>query len=120
MVGDRVMQAGRIKNEGWSVYFDQSYNQVTLIYHIEEDKDRLCGSTCCQKKDVLFTHPSSDVAEMMFNKIRIAHNEYLNSELVKEQRKIIQEMKRVEIEKSRKFTQGMVGVLADGMAEYLI
>lgn len=114
------MQAGRTKNVGWSIYFDKSYNELRLLYHVEEDKDRLCGQMCCQKSDVLFTHKSSDVANKMYTELTLAHKEYKSSKPIVKQREVIQALKNEEITQSKKFAQDMVSVVADKMAEYLI
>ena len=114
------LQEGRKVNIGWSIHFDAQYNNISILYHTEEDKNRFCGTRCCQKKDVLFTHTDVKVADKFFEALQKRHQDYKNSDDVKLKREEIRTLQKKLEDESRQFAKDSLGEIKDTMLEYLI
>ena len=114
------MQEGCTENIGWSIYFDSSRDQLSYIYHTQEDKNRLCGSMCCQKKDVLFTHPTESVIIKLYTELKVQHEKYQYSPEVVEMRAEIYSLKEQKLLESKRFLRSNLENVKDTMLEYLI
>lgn len=114
------MQEGRKPNVGWSLHYDKYRDNLAMLYHTEEEEYRLCGSTCCNKADVLITHKDEKIVEKIWRGIIKEHNRHNNCEETREKRSLISKLQHELYNEHREVLDKATADLKETMLEYFI
>lgn len=114
------MQEGEIENSGWSIYFDKTRNAINKLYHTREDRNRLCGTYCVNKSDVLLTHTDNKVIDKIYKQLVNTQNKHVNSKETLKKRNYIYALKAEMSNENRKVLDKVTADLKETMLEYFI